>query len=938
MKRIAEDEITRVKRDTDMIALIQSRGVKLTRHGANWTGFCPFHKDENTPNLVVTPAKGLFRCMASCCGKAGNVIQFVQWFDGVSFRHAFDLLDNGGRAAFENSTEVKKSTIPKLPCPLETTADEAKLMQQVIDFYHARCVQVSPVRDYLKERGFGGDRLLEMMKQFRIGYADRSLGLRLPLKNRAEGKTLRENLVNLGVYRKSGHEHLNGCVVVPIDDEKGNVKQLYGRRIDPRTAKEKRHLYLAKPLAGVFNLEAFKSREIILTESIIDALTFWRAGMENVTCTFGTVNFTEELFTAIKAHKIESVRLAFDADEAGQKALKTVTHRLESIGVACYEVKFPWGSDANEYALNQGAEALKSAVRSALFLGAGAPISSNNKAAKLVAEEVGVGAEGGNPALCSKSAGVAKKENISASAELPELPQPTLTQVGDYHEYDLGNRVYRVGGLHKNNSLEVLRITLRVTSEGLIHVDSLDLYRDGERRKFTDRASEETMLEKELIKRDLGKLLLALEQEQEKRLNAEPEAAEQEALSESEHAEALKFLKAPKLLERIAESYDAAGLVGEATNKLAAYLACVSRKLRRPLAVIIQSTSAAGKSTLMEAVLSFFPHEEQIKYSAMTGQSLYYLGESNLKHKILAIVEEEGAEKASYALKLLQSEGELTIASTGKDPHSGRMETQEYHVEGPVAIVFTTTSIDIDEELMNRCLILTVDESREQTEKIHELQRLARTPEGIIAAEERKEVVKLMQNAQRLIKPMKIANPYARFLTFTNARTRTRRDHEKYLTLIDTIALLHQHQRELVKHRVGEREIEMLPVALEDIEAANKIAPEVLGRSLDELPPQTSRLLGYIKELVRTKMKATPRLDQNVTFFSRRELRELSGWSEFQVRMHMERLEQMEYVHRSQGRQGSRCTYELLVNAHEKAKGYQINLIDVEKLRDKRAG
>ena len=98
----------------------------------------------------------------------------------------------------------------------------------------------------------------------------------------------------------------------------------------------------------------------------------------------------------------------------------------------------------------------------------------------------------------------------------------------------------------------------------------------------------------------------------------------------------------------------------------------------------------------MDAVLSFFPEEERVKYSAMTGQSLYYLGETSLKHKILAVVEEAGAEKASYALKLLQSEGELTIASTGKDPQTGKMVTQEYHVEGPVMIFLTTTAIDLD--------------------------------------------------------------------------------------------------------------------------------------------------------------------------------------------------------------------------------------------------
>ena len=144
----------------------------------------------------------------------------------------------------------------------------------------------------------------------------------------------------------------------------------------------------------------------------------------------------------------------------------------------------------------------------------------------------------------------------------------------------------------------------------------------------------------------------------------------------------------------------------------------------------------------MDAVLSFFPEEERVKYSAMTGQSLYYLGETNLKHKILAVVEEAGAEKASYALKLLQSEGELTIASTGKDPQTGKMVTQEYHVEGPVMIFLTTTAIDLDEELQNRCLTLAVDESAEQTGRIHRVQRERRTLAGLVAREQRKDVLR----------------------------------------------------------------------------------------------------------------------------------------------------------------------------------------------------
>ena len=174
----------------------------------------------------------------------------------------------------------------------------------------------------------------------------------------------------------------------------------------------------------------------------------------------------------------------------------------------------------------------------------------------------------------------------------------------------------------------------------------------------------------------------------------------------TQREEALAWLREPNLMGRLKEAFQLAGIIGEETNTLIAYLAGVSRKLERPLAIIIQSASAAGKSTLMDAVLSFFPEEDRVKYSAMTGQSLYYLGETNLQHKILAVVEEAGAEKASYALKLLQSEGELTIASTGKDPQTGRMVTQEYHVEGPVMIFLTTTAINLDEELQNRCLTL----------------------------------------------------------------------------------------------------------------------------------------------------------------------------------------------------------------------------------------
>ena len=93
--RIAEGDIERVKRGADLLALVRSRGIELRKHGSkDFAGKCPFHDDQGTPNFIVSPAKGLWHCMA--CGAAGNAIQFVEKFDGVSFRHAFELLAHGG--------------------------------------------------------------------------------------------------------------------------------------------------------------------------------------------------------------------------------------------------------------------------------------------------------------------------------------------------------------------------------------------------------------------------------------------------------------------------------------------------------------------------------------------------------------------------------------------------------------------------------------------------------------------------------------------------------------------------------------------------------------------------------------------------------------------------------------------------------------------------
>jgi hypothetical protein len=336
----------------------------------------------------------------------------------------------------------------------------------------------------------------------------------------------------------------------------------------------------------------------------------------------------------------------------------------------------------------------------------------------------------------------------------------------------------------------------------------------------------------------------------------------------------------------------------------------------------------------MDAVLAFMPEEERIKYSAMTGQSLFYMGETNLKHKILAIAEEEGASRASYALKLLQSEGELTIASTGKDATTGNLVTQQYRVEGPVMIFLTTTAIEIDEELLNRCMVLSVDEGREQTEAIHRLQRERRTLAGLKAKQGKAHLVKLHQNAQRLLRALAVVNPYADRLTFLSDKTRTRRDHEKYLTLIDTIALLHQHQRPVRTMQGAGQAVEYIEVTAEDISQANAIAHEVLGRSLDELPPQTRRLLASVVEHVRRQVQAQA-ITQAEVRFTRRDVRAWTGWGDTQLRVHLTRLHELEYLVAHRGMRGQSFEYELAFDGDTGTEApHLVGLIDADDLAE----
>ena len=956
MARIPETELERLKNEVSVERLVEASGVELKRGGKDMLGRCPFHEDD-TASLVVSPGKNLWHCFG--CGAAGGPIDWVMKTRGVSFRHAVELLREGLPSSAANPAEstapIKRTTVRALPPPVAFDADDAVLLGQVADYYAATLKQSPEALAYLESRGIAGAAAAEAIEVFKLGYANRTLGLRLPEKSRKAGAEIRTRLERLGVYRDSGHEHLNGSLVVPLFDTAGRVVNLYGRKVrnDLRTGTPA-HLYLpGSPRRGVFNRAALKAgtcEELIVCEALIDALTFWCAGLRNVTSAYGVEGVTDELIEAIQASGVARMLIAFDRDEAGERGAAKLAERLQGIGIDCFRVVFPKGMDANEYAakVQPAAKSLGLLIRKAEWMGKGAaPKRDAVEPFEVASCDIKTSAA---PAVPSSAADAVPPTKPAAEKESPPLPAAAMpsapaadapAQVSEREAVLVFGeakdaRRWRVRGLPKNLAVGVLKVNVMVSADdGRFHVDTLDLYAARARAVFVQQASSELSIADGVLKTDLGRVLLKLEALQDEAIREAlaPKEPTAPSMTEADQAEALALLKSPNLMTRIVDDFDVCGVVGERTNKLVGYLAAVSRLLDRPLAIVIQSSSAAGKSSLMDAVLAFVPEEARTKYSAMTGQSLFYMGQTSLKHRILAIAEEEGASRASYAMKLLQSEGELTIASTGTDPATGNLITQEYRVEGPTMLMMTTTAIDLDEELLNRCLVLTVDEDREQTRRIHALQREKRTLAGLARREAKTAILATHQNAQRLLRSLAVVNPYADRLTFLDDRTRTRRDHEKYLTLIDVIALLHQHQREIKTAHVAGRSVEYIEATLADIEAANAIAHEVLGRSLDELPPQTRRVLGAIADLVQrlAKEQATPRAEVR---FTRAQVRALTNLSDTRCRMHLDRLAAMEYLLVHRGQRGQSYEYELLHDVPADADGPHLaGLIEVQALK-----
>ena len=290
-------------------------------------------------------------------------------------------------------------------------------------------------------------------------------------------------------------------------------------------------------------------------------------------------------------------------------------------------------------------------------------------------------------------------------------------------------------------------------------------------------------------------------------------------------------------------------------------------------------------------------------------------------------------------MKLLQSDGKLTIAAVGKNNSGGRQSTETYTVEGPVMMFLTTTSEHPDPELQNRCITLRVNESSDQTAEIHHRQRASylknkskRSPDEIRA---------LHKDEQRLLASLPVIMPWADQLTFRHDQTRMRRDNAKYLSLIASITLLHQHQRNVIEINTSPQRKQVnqqlaIEATIEDVELANRLVSETMGQSLDDLLPQTRQLLVLIDNWINQQAKQQ-KLSRNLVRFRQRQLRESFSWRDCQVRKHLKRLIELEYVLAHRTGHGNGKEYELLYDGQGRdGESFLLGLIDPAKLKQRK--
>ncbi len=857
-----EFEKDEIKKSVDIISLFTSFGVSLEQKGKSHIGNCPFHNDK-TPSLSVDREKGLFNCFG--CGESGDVFNFVQKIKGIEFKESLSFLKEWNGTIETSSLPSKTKEVPKNE-DLSKSHDEAKTLTEVSldrvsDFYKKSLSSSKVALDYFKNRGID----LEILSRYSAGYSNGKLK---DLVSSGQKKELKQ----AGMFNEKGFEAFKDCVVFPLFDSAEKVTGFYGRKLAGQKIK---HLYLKGPHRGLFNRKAASvyREEIILTESIIDALSLIQLGIENTIPCYGTNGFTEEHLSLLSSVRVKLVTIAFDNDEGGRSGAEKLREKLVAEGFPVKVISPSGLKDWNEFL------------------------------------------------TCNGSKGEVKALLESAEITYPKGKSPDFIVNREKGKYiftasEISYRLLGVKELFVSN----LRVNIRAEKGDLSFIDNADLYSARSRTSFSLHLSRLFDTETKRIEKDLVRIVEYLEDERDKILSSGE--AEEHKLTEDEKKLGMKFLTSEDLFDRIVEDTETLGYVGEEINKILIYLAASSRKLDDPISVIVMSESAAGKSYLIDTVKKLIPPEDVVSMTSLSEQALNYLPEDGLKHKFLVMGEAVHSDVVEHQIREMLSAHELSRLVTTKDEKTGQMVSRMVKKEVTVSAVMSSTDYDLNAENTSRSFVVNTDESADQTRRIHASQKKKYSTDRLqIKKTKVPEIIKTHHAAQRLLKKVFIVNPLAEKINFPDTLMRSRRDHDRFMDLIATVAFLRQYQKE-EKEADGVTYIEC---DLTDLKLAVNLIKDILPATLTNFPKSAINLYEELRRVISEKAKSEELLPTEVSI-SQRELREKTGLDQMFVKRNLKTLVDFEYlICLGSKSRGSRNSYRLIADE-------PIELLDLSKL------
>jgi len=820
---------------------------------------CPWHPDK-TPSLQLYPKTNSWTCFSSNCNAgSGDQIDFIMKYENISkyeaIQKATSLIGHTTAAPIPSTTpKEEKPQEELLQATLSRTArtelSRSETLQLALDYFTAGIKSNSTTaKNYIQSRGL---EKLSGMGNYPMGYNSGQLHHR-------ENSKYIPDYVNVGLLQNnpSGGYRVfaKHCLMFPLKNKDGQVVSFYGRSI--AATGNNKHYYLKNSQGLYPTYPPAGTQKLLITESIIDTATLLQ--INSITSNFtllaayGTNRLTQEHLEAIsRLTYLSEIVFFFDGDDAGRRAVTKYAEQIHFLlpKVSISHIETPDDEDPNSlYVTYEEGYIME--------------LLNNRKQ------------------LYSTEGKTVKEEQSEVAPKLNSKNHEALV-------YETTELHFTVLGGIKISGLERMKVTLKIAVKNSHYApirQHLDLYNNEQLTRLVRTINEQLDVKTEVIREGLLALIEELEAYRIERLSQTQSMQEESpALTPTELTKAEEYLKADNLMQRLMDDLGKTGVVGEIHNRLIMYLVYLSRITQEPLHIISFGASGTGKTHLQESIGNLLPEEDKLEITSLSGNALYYFKNDEIRHKVLLIEDMDGAQDVLYPLRELQTKQKLTKTVSIKDSQ-GNIKTIKVTVHGPVCIAGCTTKSRIYEDNANRSLLIHLDGSSEQDDRIMAYQRAEAA--GQINKDEEESYTRLLRNIQRMVRPIKVINPYAPQLQIPGKVFKKRRSNWIYLRFIEIITLIHQYQREeKADTDTGEVYIES---TLEDIAWANKLLKDILLRKADELSEPSrnffERLKKWLKESKKSEFRTQElRTEMSVTASSlKRYLPELTSCGLVQI-------------------------------------------------------